>query len=131
MEFFIKKNSTLPILKVQIIKDGRLDFREFDNLTNSSTITFSMKDVETDMDVIVNKPAFVIKKTNTTGDGPEEDYFVYYQFTRKETRKMGRFQAEFKITNSQGEIILPLRNKLFINIDDSFSEVDLCCKPNK
>ena len=32
MEFFIRKNSTLPIIKVQIVKDGRVDFREFETV---------------------------------------------------------------------------------------------------
>ncbi len=26
MEFFIKKNATLPILKLQVVKDGRSDY---------------------------------------------------------------------------------------------------------
>ena len=46
MEFFIRKNSTLPIIKVQIVKDGRVDFREFDNLTKDSTITFNQHQVQ-------------------------------------------------------------------------------------
>ena len=29
MEFFIKKGATLPVLKMQIVKDGRNDFRNF------------------------------------------------------------------------------------------------------
>ena len=57
MEFFIRQNSSLPIVKVQIIKDGRVDFREFDNLTNTSTITFSMWDEETEKYYVVNKSA--------------------------------------------------------------------------
>ena len=62
MEFFIRQNSSLPIVKVQIIKDGRVDFREFDNLTNTSTITFSMWDEDTERYYIVNKPAQTMVK---------------------------------------------------------------------
>ena len=130
MEFFIRQNSSLPIVKVQIIKDGRVDFREFDNLTNTSTITFSMWDEDTERYYIVNKPAQTMVK-ETTGDSPEVEYYVYYQLSSHETRKPGRYIGEFKISNEQGEIILPLRKKLFINVRDSISVPDLCCRPNR
>ena len=129
MEFFIRKNSTLPIIKVQIVKDGRLGFREFDNLTKDSTITFSMWNEETNVYYIMNKPASVTVKPSTVGSN-EVEYFVYYQLSSHETRDIGGYIGEFKVTNSQGEIILPRRKKLFINITDSFSRADLCCKPS-
>jgi len=129
MEFFIRKNSTLPIIKVQIVKDGRLGFREFDNLTKDSTITFSMWNEETNVYYIMNKPASVMVKPSTVGSN-EVEYFVYYQLSSHETRDIGGYIGEFKVTNSQGEIILPRRKKLFINITDSFSRADLCCKPS-
>jgi hypothetical protein len=130
MEFFIRQNSSLPIVKVQIIKDGRVDFREFDNLTNTSTITFSMWDEETEKYYVVNKAAQTMVK-EVTGDSPEVEYYVYYQLSSHETRKPGRYIGEFKISNEQGEIILPLRKKLFINVRDSISVPDLCCRPNR
>jgi len=130
MEFFIRQNSTLPIIKVQIIKDGRVDFREFDNLTNTSTITFSMWEEGTNRYIVVNKPAFTMVK-ESTGDSPEVEYYVYYQLTSHETRKPGGYIGEFKITNEQGEITLPLRNKLIINVRESISVPDLCCRPNR
>ena len=128
MEFFIRKNSTLPIIKVQIVKDGRVDFREFDNLTKDSTITFSMWKEDTNVYYIVNKPAHVMVKPSTI-DSEEVEYYVYYQLTSHETRHIGGYIGEFKIKNSQGEIILPRRKKLYINITDSISRPDLCCKP--
>ena len=128
MEFFIRKNSTLPIIKVQIVKDGRVDFREFDNLTKDSTITFSMWNEETNVYYIMNKPASVMVKPSTI-DTEEVEYYVYYQLTSHETRHIGGYIGEFKISNSQGEIILPRRKKLFINITDSISKPELCCKP--
>jgi hypothetical protein len=29
MEFFIKKKTTLPVLKLQVVKDGRSDYNHF------------------------------------------------------------------------------------------------------
>jgi hypothetical protein len=42
MEFFINKNSTLPKLKMELINDGRNDFRNFYEKIQNATITFTM-----------------------------------------------------------------------------------------
>jgi hypothetical protein len=59
-----------------------------------------------------------------------EDYTIYYQFTKKNTSDIGRFEIEFKISNDQGVITLPLKDKLYVNILSSFSNSDFCCGPN-
>jgi hypothetical protein len=39
--FFIRKNSELPILKMKVINDGRSDYKKiFDNLENYNIIKF-------------------------------------------------------------------------------------------
>ena len=46
MEFFIRKDSIEPILKMQLVLDGRHDFQNFHNKLANSSIFFSMKDVD-------------------------------------------------------------------------------------
>jgi hypothetical protein len=60
----------------------------------------------------------------------EENNSIYYQFTKKNTSDIGRFEIEFRVSNDQGEIILPLTEKIFTNILESFSNSDFCCGPN-
>ena len=44
MEFFIRQNSELPILKMQVVRDGRTDaYKIFDADLDTATIRFSMK----------------------------------------------------------------------------------------
>ena len=38
MEFHINKNSTLPVLKLELINDGRNDFRKFNDKIQNATI---------------------------------------------------------------------------------------------
>ena len=43
MEFFINQNSTLPILKMDVVLDGRTDaFKEFYSILDNANIRFSM-----------------------------------------------------------------------------------------
>jgi hypothetical protein len=109
MEFFIKKNATLPFLLIKLIKDGRSDFRKLLNMDNY-LITFSMKNGN---DIrILNKPC-TIKEF----DGEE---YIVYQFTKKETKKIGTYVGEFNFNINDKIFSLPLETKLVINIVDSF-----------
>ena len=63
MEFFIKKNATLPVLKMQVVKDGRAEYQHFMDLLETSTIAFSMVDVATGIPKIASQPAYIEEKT--------------------------------------------------------------------
>jgi hypothetical protein len=130
MNFFIRQHSNLPVLKVQLFKDSRNNFREFANDLLDATITFSMVDEVTGTYVIVDQPAYLEENVGYPGE-----YFIVYQFTKKQTKKTGGYIGQFKVKNNQGEIIVPVREILQINITDSFKIGDAsasssCCKVN-
>ena len=56
MEFFIRKDSIEPILKMQLVQDGRNDFRDFHKKLANSSIYFSMKDTVTGIPKVVTHP---------------------------------------------------------------------------
>jgi len=121
MEFNIKKKSTLPYIEVDVIKDGRTDYNFIGTDLTDSTIYFYMKDVETGVYKIAKASATFSSDNNS----------IYYQFSKKNTGNVGRYEGEFKIETDQGIIDLPLKEKLFINVLDSFSNSDFCCGPNQ
>ena len=127
MEFFIKKNSTLPVLKVQIFKDTRNNFLQFDNGLSGATITFSMYDEINNVYKITDSPASL----ELVPDSNPPAFFVVYQFNKTQTKKSGSYIGEFKITQSTHESILPIREKLYINVTESFVDTDFCCRPNR
>jgi len=116
MEFFIKKNSELPILIMEIVHDGRtrnyIDFQE--KLVNS-TIRFSMKRESDGLQKIFMNNAYITEKLLNNPDIPKE-YYIYYKWTSRDTNQDGRFIGEFSITTEDGELIAPIREKLYINI---------------
>jgi hypothetical protein len=124
MEFFIKKNATLPILKLQVVKDGRSDYNSFMDMIEESAIFFSMTNVETGIPKISTNPAgFVEKELMDPNADPE--YYIYYQFKPQDTNKVARYEAQFLLRNSQGVLILPIREQLYINVQESFIAEDL------
>lgn len=119
MEFFIKKGATLPLLKLNIVQNGRNDYDNFMNTIELSSLFFSMTNVENGVPKIVNKPAGVGVYNSPIISG-ESQYYVYYQFQNTDTIKEGRFEAQFVLKNDDGTIVLSLGDKLFINVSDSF-----------
>lgn len=120
MEFNIRQRATLPYLEVNLIKSGRLDYNYIKTDLSNATINFYMKNVDNGFYKVAKGDVFYSAEINS----------LYFQFNKRNTSELGRFEGEFKITTDQGDVILPLREKIFINVLKSFSDPDFCC-PNK
>ena len=94
MEFYIKKNATLPVLKIQVVKDGRSDYNNFMDMIEESAIFFSMINVETGIPKITTKPAGFVEKIQIEPNASPE-YYIYYKFTARDTNKVGRYEGQF------------------------------------
>jgi len=139
MNFDIKKNATLPVLKLAVVKDGRSDYNNFMRQIEVSSLFFSMIDTETGVPKIMSRPASFVEKTQIDPNA-EPEYYIYYQFTNKDTNTVGQFEGQFMVKNDDGVLILPIREKLIINVHESFIADDLdyttcytsdfpCCTP--
>ena len=54
MDFFINKKSTLPSLKLELVNDGRNDFRNFHDKIQNATIIGSRETLKNQVDIWVN-----------------------------------------------------------------------------
>ena len=116
MEFFIKQNTNLPILKMDVIRDGRTDsWKEFYSILDNANIKFSMKSEDNGIQKIFMKPAYIVQKIKNNPDSTTE-YYVYYKWSEKDTNKKGRYIGEFSIVLENGELIAPIVSNLYINI---------------
>ena len=125
MEFYIKKNATLPVLKMQVVKDGRSGYLQLMQDLEVSTIFFTMIEVETGIPKIVSAPAEIVNLILPEGSDPE--YYIYFKFTARDTNSPGRYQGQFLIKNDEGNLILPIREELYINVQPSFISESPCC----
>lgn len=121
MDFFIRQGATDPILKMRLIDDGKNDKSSFNELLENSDITFEMSDTKTGIPYILNAPcslALRTKKYNQTTD----EYYIVYRFTELQTSETGKFEGKFIIQfldtgqNNTTKLIVPIRDKLYINI---------------
>ena len=134
MEFFIKKNATLPLLKMQVVQDGRSGYQQLMETLECSTIYFTMIDVETGIPKIVSGECGITSLF--LPEGAPTEYYVYFRFTERDTNTPGRYQGQFLIQSDKpcanqsveiGTLILPIREALYINVQDSFISKSPCC----
>lgn len=121
MEFFIRQGSSDPILKMKMIDDGKNDKSSFNDLLENSDITFEMFDTKTGeysiLDAVCNLTTRTKKFANTT-----DEYYIVYRFNESQTSMTGRFEGKINVQflnvsgNTTNKLILPIREKLFINI---------------
>ena len=119
MEFYIAQNSTLPILKMELDYNGKSSVEEFNSIIENSSIFFSMKNVVDGNYKILNKKAGFTNKVFIEPNSKVE-YYIYYKFNLLDTNKIGRYEGEFVFINDDGTLILPIKEKLYINIFENF-----------
>ena len=119
MNFYIKKNSELPLLTMELIFDGRNDFRNFYESIQNADITFSMFNPENNIKKISCRPAEIVKKIIPCEDlTSREEYYIVYKWRSKDTKEPGTFIGEFTVNflDGTGTLISPIQEKLFIHI---------------
>lgn len=118
MDFNINKGATLPILRLELIQNGRDNYMSFYNAIQNANITFSMTDVISGIRKIGKKMTGVSLITPESCVG--EEYYLIYQFSENETNKAGRYVGQFNIDflDGSGTLIVPITEDLYINILD-------------
>lgn len=123
MNFFITQNSTLPYIRMEVINDGRYDFRKIYYALENADITFSMTNIDNGIKKITNAKAHLTPKESGCSDG----YYIEYQWKTRDTKEKGNFLGSFKIKFNNdikvdglsfpsGDLIVPIAEKLEINI---------------
>lgn len=124
-QFTINKDSILPILRMELIYDGRHDFNKFWDAIQDADITFTMTNVDTKVIKIANAPCHIKLREE---DGCVDQYVICYEWKKRDTKERGVYEGVFtinfngNITNEngisypKGDLVMPIREKLFIVI---------------
>lgn len=122
--FYINQYSTLPLLKMELIQDGRHDFHKFHDIVQDCTITFTMVNKQTNAIKIANAPAYIQLKEH---QGCNEEYLICYDWKERDVKEKGIYDAYFTLnfngnliseteTYPKGKLIVPIEEKLEIVI---------------
>ena len=124
MDFYIRQNSVLPTLRMELIEDGRHDFNKFHELIQNSTVTFTMTNKDTGVVKVAKAPAYIKPKE---GGGCVDQYLICFDWRKHDTKEKGVFSGLFEITFGQvkndeytyptGNLIMPIREELNIIVN--------------
>ena len=117
-EFYINTSATLPVLRMELISDGRNDYDNFYDALKDADITFSMRDTETGILKVSEAAAERVLAKDT---GCEEKYILEYKWNERDTRKPGIYKGWFTINfnghiGDAGKLIVPIQEELHIYI---------------
>jgi hypothetical protein len=119
MNFYIKKNSELPLLTMELVFDGRNDYRHFYELIQNADISFSMYNPDNNIKKISCRPAEIVKKIVQCEDlTSQEEYYITYKWRSKDTKQSGTFIGEFTIDflDGTGKLVTPIQERLYIHV---------------
>ena len=123
-EFFINKGSILPSLRMEVINDGRYSFWKFHEAIQNATVTFSMKNVDTDILKISKAPCEIVLAED---GGCEEKYIIQYKWKARDTKEPCKYKGwftinfmddltQYEVEYPSGLMIAPISEDLYIYI---------------
>jgi len=126
MNFFIKKDSTLPKLEYHLTQKIMMEYNITDEMLENVAVTFSMIDADSGLYRIANVPANIEFKKLRPQYPDDFIYELTYMFSLNDTKKEGRFLGEFCLDFIQpiscGKLKLPTNDVINIIISDSITK---------
>ena len=119
--FFIKKDSTLPLLKYPLTQHIMEQYDITEDMLENVAVTFSMIDANTGLYRVANVAGSLVVNNNRPEYPDEVQYTLTYKFKLSQTAKSGRYLGEFKLDflgENCGKITLPTQNQINIIISD-------------
>ena len=123
--FFIKKDSTLPLLKYPLTQHAMEQYDITEDMLENVAVTFSMMEAGTGLYCIANVAGNLVVNNNRAEYPDEEKYTLTYKFKVSQTAKAGRYLGEFKLDflgENCGKITLPTQKLINIQISDSITK---------
>jgi hypothetical protein len=127
-EFFINKGSVNPVLRMELVCDGRFDYKKsyiFNHAIEDASVTFSMINRENNQLKISKSKAEIVEVPT---NGCETKHLLQYSWKPRDVKEAGTFKAWFEITFNgdikeegmkypTGNLIVPIEEELIIYIN--------------
>jgi len=129
LNYFIKKNSTLSLVKYSLSKELLDKYYITDQMLDNCAITFSMKDADKGIFVIANVNADLLYLPDRAEFPYDSEYSLVYKFKKNQIKNAGKYYGEFAIDflgDSCGKLIIPESDVIIINILDTIVKTDIC-----
>lgn len=126
-DFYINQNSENPVLRMELICDGKFDYKKtglFNNSIQNSEVVFSMKNIDNGMLKVSKSKAEIVE----SGEGGcETKFLLQYSWKKRDVSEKGSYKAWFEIKFNNdlyennveypsGNLIVPIENELIVHV---------------
>lgn len=125
-EFYINQHSENPVLRMELICDGKYDYKKSDIFNKSiqnADITFSMQNIDNGILKISKSKAKIVESDNCC----ETKFLLQYSWKKRDVSEKGTYKAWFEINfkndlyeqdveHISGKFIVPIEDELIIHI---------------
>jgi hypothetical protein len=126
-EFFINKDSLNPVLRMELVTDGKYDYKRsliYNNSIQNATVTFSMKNTSNDILKVSKAKAEIVTAVET---GCETKNILQYTWKKRDVNEPGIYKGWFEIKFNgdiyedginfpTGNLIVPIEDELLIYV---------------
>jgi len=126
--FFINKDSLNPVLRMELVNDGKYDYKKsyiYNNAIQNANVTFSMRNLENGILKISKSQAEIVTATN---GGCETKHIIQYSWKPRDVNESGSYKGWFEIKFNEdikengiqypsGNLIIPIEDELIIHIN--------------
>ena len=126
-EFFINKDSLNPVLRMELVTDGKYDYKKsliYNNSIQNATVTFSMKNTSNDILKVSKAKAEIVTAVET---GCETKNILQYTWKKRDVNEPGIYKGWFEIKFNgdiyedginfpTGNLIVPIEDELLIYV---------------
>ena len=127
-EFFINKDSLNPVLRMELISDGKYDYKKsliYNNAIQNASVTFSMRNIENGILKVSKAKAEVVTATDS---GCESKNIIQYSWKKRDVNEAGTYKGWFEIKFNgdiyedgiqypSGNLIVPIEDELISHIN--------------
>lgn len=127
-EFFINQNSLNPVLRMELVCDGKYDYKKnyiYNNAIQNADVTFSMQNTYNGVLKISKSKAEIVTASDT---GCETKQILQYKWKKRDVNEKGVYKGWFEINFNDdisedgieyptGNLIIPIEDYLVIQIN--------------
>jgi hypothetical protein len=128
MNFYIKQNSTMPLLKFPLTQKLMEKYGITADMLEGVAVTFSMINIETGNYKIANVTSNLVICPDRATNPSEEYYTLTHMFKLGDTNKPGRYSGEFCLDflcEGCGKLKLPTESEINIIISGSITKTSV------
>ena len=126
-EFFINKDSLNPVLRMELVTDGKYDYKKsliYNNSIQNATVTFSMRNISNDILKVSKAKAEIVTAVET---GCQTKNILQYTWRKRDVNEPGIYKGWFEIKFNgdiyedgisfpTGNLIVPIEDELLIYV---------------